>query len=691
MSDRKRANLKRLLSPRHIAVVGGEVAATAARLSRAEGFEGDIWGIHPRRRDLGGAPVFASVAELPDAPDAVFIAVPRDPAIEVLAQLRERGAGGAVVYTAGFRELGEEGAGHEQRLIAAAGEMAVVGPNCFGLLNYLKGAVLWPYGHGGERVEKGVAIVSQSGMLTSNMTMGRRHLPFAYMISSGNQSVLGVEDYLPLLIEDPAVTGIGLYIEELRDIPGFAAAAEQALAAAVPIVVQKAGRSAIAAKLTASHTGSLSGDDELYQALFDRLGVIRVETPAAMMEALKALTIAGPLRGRRIAAFTGSGGDAAMLADAAERLGLEFPQPSAKVRGELADQLPTIATLSNPLDYTTALWGREDPLAEVIATQLSDGYSAALIVQDYPKPPLSEDLHLYRADSAAFTRATRAAEIPAAICSAIPETHNDEACAAMLAAGVAPLQGIDQALEALAAAARYGEALQAGTGAGFALAPLSPLPAEIEMLDEWHSKRRLAAAGLAVPAGRLVGAADVTAAAAALGFPVALKAVAPGLAHKTEAGAVALALEDEAAVATALARMAERLAAETYLVERMAPRPVAELLVGLRRDPAFGLALVLGSGGVLVELVADARTILLPASREDLRKSLEGLKVWALLEGHRGGPAADIEALLDALEALTRFALEAGPDFVELEINPLFVLERGVLAIDVLLHQAKGS
>ncbi len=695
MTAARRANLQRLLAPRHIAVIGGAEAANAASRSRAEGFAGPIWGVNPRRSELGGAACFARVEDLPEAPDAVFLAVPREPAVAVVQSLEDLGAGGVVVYTAGFRELGSAGAGLEQALIAAAGDMALVGPNCFGLLDYLHGAVLWPYDHGGRRAERGAAIVSQSGMLASNLTMARRHLPFSYVISSGNQSVLGVEDYLEVLIDDPAVTGIGLYIEELRDVPRFSRAALRALAVEKPIVALKAGRSEIAARLTVTHTGSLSGSDELYQALFDRFGVVRVESPSQFLETLTLLTVAGAPRGRRLAAFTGSGGDAAMLADGAAAAGLVLPQPSPATAEILRGLLPDIATVTNPLDYTTGLWGSEEPLRAVMTAQFADGYDAALIVQDYPPKDLASDRHLYLADSRAFMAATRAAGIPAAVCSAVPENQDAEACRMLAEGEVAPLQGLDGALAALGAAAAYGEVLSRQARAAMAPLDAVPLPEPVLLRDEWQGKQALAAAGLPVPEGRLVGADDVVVAAAALGFPVALKAVDARLPHKTEAGAVRLGLESEAEVAAALAAMTEAVAPHlgnekpgAFLVEVMAPPPVAELLVGLRRDAQFGLVLVLASGGVLVELVSDATTLLLPADVSEIEAALGRLKVARLLAGYRGRPPGDRAALVAALQALARFAGAMGEAFVELEINPLFVLEQGVVAVDVLLRQA---
>lgn len=699
MTPAQRENLKRLLAPRHTAFIGGNDAAIAAEQCARGGFAGPIWGVNPRRKDLGGQPCFARVEDLPEPPDAVFLAIPRPALLDTVAALRRIGAGGVVCYTAGFGELGDEGAALERALVEAAGEIALVGPNCYGLLNYVRSAALWPYGHGGATVERGVALITQSGMLGTNLTMNRRSVSFAYVISSGNQAMLGVEDYLEVLIEDPAVTAIGVYMEALTDVPRFADSAIRALEAGVPIVMLKAGRSEIGRRLTVTHTGALSGTDRLYQALFDRLGVVRVDSPVAMMETLKMLTVAGAPKGRRVAAFTSSGGDATMLADYGERIGITFPQPSPHTAEKLAGHLPDIATVSNPLDYTTPLWGDEAQLPMVFGAMFEDEYDAALMVQDYPLPELDVSNELYLADARSFIAATKAAGIPGAICSGLPENIDRETRAMMVTGGVAPLQGINEALDAIAGAAVFGARRAAiaslGNAAKLALPFLPADGVDFNLLDEWESKQRLAAAGIPVPDGRLTDAASAPAAAEEIGFPVVVKMVSPDLPHKSDAGAVRVGLTSVADVGDAVAAMTGSVAAyapdaarDAFLVERMIATPVAELLVGIRRDPQFGQVMVLASGGILVELAHDSRTLLLPTDRESVSKALASLKASELLDGFRGRPAGDRAAVVDIVLTLASFAEAHRDELAELDVNPLMVLPEGVVAADVLLRMA---
>ncbi len=702
MTSRSRQNLGRLLAPRHAAFIGGNDAAIAAEHCRAMGFDGPVWGVNPRRQTLAGHPCFANVEDLPEAPDAVFLAAPRSAAIETVEALRRKGAGGVVCFTAGFGELGEEGAALERALVSAAGDMALVGPNCYGLINYVRGVALWPFPFGGRRVERGVAVVTQSGMLGSDITMNRRSVPLAYVISAGNQAMLGVEDYLDVLIGDPAVMAIGLHVEGLRDVPRFCEAAIRALEAGVPIVALKSGTSEIGRRLTTTHTGSLAGEDDVYQALFDRLGIIRVDSPVQLLETLKVVSLAGVPRGRRLAGFAASGGNVTLLADYAEPLGLSFPSPSPSAAKNTAALLPEVATVSNPLDYTTPLWGHEAELTELFGAVLADGYDAALLVQDYPHPTLEFAKQGYVADTRAFITATRKAGLPAAVVSALPENIDRDSREMMIAGGIAPLQGIKEAMIGVAGAAAYGERQARltveGAAAALGLTRVDPSAGDIEDLTEWEGKQRLAAAGIPVPEGRLADAKTAPAAAEDLGFPVVVKMASRQLSHKTEAGAVRLGLASAAEVADAVAAITESVAAcapealgGDFLVERMIEEPVAEVLIGIRRDSQFGQVMVLASGGTLVELVRDSRTLLLPTDRQSVSEALASLKVSKLLAGFRGRPAGDRAAAVDAVLALAAFAEAQRDTLEELEINPLLVLRDGVAAVDVLLRLRSGG
>ena len=691
-------NLRRFLSPRHIAFIGGRDAEFSARQCAAQ-FDGPVWGVNPNREQLGGVPCYRRVEDLPEAPDAVFLATPRAAATDTVRKLSQLGAGGVACFTAGYGELGAAGQRAEAELIEAAGSMALVGPNCYGLVNFTNGAVLWPFGAGNTRCHKGVALIMQSGMLPANMIMNDRSVPISHVVSAGNQAVLAIEDYMDALVDDPAVTALGLYIEGIRDIQKFAAAAIKAIAADKPVVVLKAGKSSLGSQISISHTGSLAGTDEAFQALFEQLGMIRVGSPVEMMETLKFLSVSGAPKGVKLAAFSCSGGDAALVADYCERVGLELPQPSAAVGEKLANLLPDIATVSNPLDYTTPLWGNTEIMPGVFQTLIEDGYDAAVVIQDFPPPHIHADNTLYRNDAQSFIKACNATRIPGAVCSDLPENIDRESREIMIDGGVSPLQGVDSGLDAIANACRYGATRdQILASAGQLEFRVIDTPAEAlstRVVDEWQGKCRLSDSGIEVPAGQLIEIKDIDGRADKLEYPLVLKAVSAELPHKSEAGAVKVNIQNPGqlrAAITAIQRSVAQTAAEVsidrFLVENMIENVVAELMIGINTDSQFGQMLVIASGGVLVELVRDAKTLLLPASDAQLHTALEQLKCFELLRGFRGSTAADIELVVASIRALINFAENHHDNLVEMDINPLLVTPDRCVVADVMIRES---
>ncbi|MEP0332379.1 MAG: acetate--CoA ligase family protein [Anderseniella sp.] len=693
MTPAQRANLERLLHPRQIAFVGGRDAAVAIGEAKRIGFDGPIWPVNPKRSEINGITCFASVEDLPEPPDAVFLAVPVQQAIDTVKRLADIGAGGIVCYTAGFGEVGATGQQAEQALIEAAGSMALVGPNCYGIINYLARSALWPFAHGGSTPGYGAAIITQSGMLSSDLTMSRRSLPLSHMISIGNQSVIAIEDLVEVLCEKPEVRAIGLHIEGLKDIGRFADAAIKAAQLGKPVVALKSGSSAIGKSLTTSHTGSLSGEDDLYDALFKRCGIVRVFSPAQLLETLKFMCIAGVPTSNRVAGFTCSGGGATMLADHGEKIGLAFPEHDDAVTRNLAHLLPSTATVSNPLDYTTPIWGQAEMTRPVFSAALTTEAATAVLVQDYPASGLDESRLIYLADADAFADAALAAGIPAAICSTLPENMDTATRDHLISRGIAPMQGINDCLDAIAAASVWKQMQQRIVCQPPAELLGGEVIRQIVAVDEVAAKSRLAEAGIPVPSGTVCCRADAAAAAEALGFPVAIKMVHEKLLHKTEAGAVMLNINTETEVTDAVAQIqksvGERLpdaASDRWLIEKMQVRPLAELIVSVREDAQFGLAMTIGSGGVLVELVGDSVTVLLPCTRDDLSEAIEGLRISRLLDGFRGGAKADMRKLVDQLAGLADFMILNRGKVAETEINPMFVYEGSLCAVDALMH-----
>ncbi len=702
MSHTIRDNLKRLLAPRHLAFVGGRSMARALKRCAEGGFGGELWLVNPQHDSLEGIPCVARVADLPYAPDAVFIATNRELTLQCVAELAARGAGGVICYASGFAESGEEGRQLQQRLLAAAGNMALLGPNCYGLLDYLHGAALWPVAHGGQQVEKGVAILTQSGNFAYNLSMSDRSLPVAYMASIGNQAQLGVAELMDVLLDDPRVTAIGLHLEGLKNVPGFARAACKALQQGTPIIALKTGVSQIGAELALSHTSSLSGSDALYDSLFQRLGVIRVSGPVSFVETLKAAACGRlPVNGELIA-LACSGGDAGLIADYAERNQLVLPKLEQGQVAQLAEVLPAYANLVNPLDFTTAIWGDAAALQRMLDSTLSGAADAAMLVLDYPAAFTGErkecDLLL-----ALYCDALERHGKIGFVTSAFPELLPACARERLHARGIAALQGVEDGLAAWGRIVAYQRNRQRLLEQGEATrVPLCPqaYAGESRLLDEWQSKQALRAFGLPVPAGVLSTPERAVADAARVGYPLVLKAVSAQLPHKTEAGAVALNLRDAAALEIALVQMRQRIAAyapqvafDQVLLEPMAEPPLAELIVGIKREHDFALALVIGAGGVLVELLKDSVSLLLPTTDNAIRAALLSLRSASLLQGFRGRPAADLDALVAAIRAVADYACENAGQLLELDVNPLMVGAHGTTAVDALIRlgQAQGE
>jgi acyl-CoA synthetase (NDP forming) len=697
MSQTIRDNLKRMLAPRHVAFVGGRSMARALKRCAEGGYPGQMWLVNPQHDSLEGVPCVRNITDLPCGPDAVFIATNRELTLTCVAELSAIGTGGAICYASGFAETGAEGQALQQQLLEAAGDMALLGPNCYGLLDYLHSSALWPVAHGGKAVEKGVAVLTQSGNFAYNLSMSDRSLPVAYMASVGNQAQLGVAELMDVLLDEPRVTAIGLHLEGLKNVPGFARAAHKALEKGIPIIALKTGVSQIGAELALSHTSSLSGSDALYDALFDRLGVIRVSGPVSFVETLKAAACGNLPTGNSLVALACSGGDAGLIADYAERNDLTLPKLDAGQVGELAQVLPSYANLVNPLDFTTAIWGDSEALDRMLDSALRTPADAAMLVLDYPAQFTGErkecDLLLDL-----YCKALQRHGKTGFVTSAFPELLPPHARERLHAQGVAALQGVEDGLAAWGRIAGYPRKRQALLTLGeSALVPLCPqaLAGQGQLLNEWDSKQALRAFGLPTPDGVLSTPDNALKDAAALGYPLVVKAVSAQLPHKTEAGAVALNLKDDTALRAALDRMrasinayAPQVAFDQLLLEPMAKPPLAELIVGIKRENDFGLALVIGAGGILVELLKDSRSLLLPTTDGAIRQALLSLRSAPLLQGFRGRQAADLDALVAAIRAVADYACENAAQLLELDVNPLLVGADGTTAVDALIRIA---
>jgi acyl-CoA synthetase (NDP forming) len=659
--------LSRLLRPRSIAVLGGAWAENVIEQCHRMGFDGPVWPVHPTRETVAGLRAFPSLSDLPEAPDATFVGVNRHATIGIVADLAAIGAGGAICFASGWEEAGE--AGLQAQLVAAAGTMPILGPNCYGVINYLDGALLWPDQHGGRRVARGVALLSQSSNIVINMTMQARGLPVAYVACLGNAAQVGLAELAGALLADDRVTALGLYVEGIDDAPAFAAMAEAARLAGKGVVCIKSGKTELSRTAAQSHTASLAGGGAASSAFLRQIGVAEVNTPSELLETLKIFHVYGPRIGPRLCSLSCSGGEAGLVADLAAPLGIDFPAPSQDQRERLGDILGPIVSIANPLDYHTFIWGDGPRTTDVFATMLA-GYDAGIFIIDPPRPDRCDPASFQPALDAivAAQALTGKAAFPVA---SLPENFDEDRAIAMIDAGIAPLMGLETALAAIRAA-------QTGAGlAGWRPAPAVAIP-KAALLNEADAKSLLAAAGIALPLGVHAATLDeLCNAAVHLTAPLALKGL--GFAHKTEAGAVRLGL-------MTLDGQAPMPGATGYLAEEMVTGAAAEMLLGLVRDPVYGVTLTLGLGGVAAELLADSVTLVLPVTDAEVAAALGRLRLWPLLDGYRGRVRADAGAFVDMAMRLSALML-ADDTLEEIEINPVILRETGAIAVDALIRK----
>lgn len=664
------ADLARLLNPRSVAVIGGAPAAAVVRQCQKLGYTGEIWPVHPKKSDMHGVACFPTLADLPGVPDAAFVAVNRHLTIDAVAQLRALGAGGAVCYASGFAESGDVDL--QVALLEAAGDMSILGPNCYGYVNALDGVALWPDEHGCTRVERGVGIISQSGNVGLNLTLQQRGLNMAYMVTVGNQAGGGVEDVLESFVADHRVTAIGMFIEAIREPQRFADIAIAAVRAGKRIVALQTGKSEAGALIAASHTASLAGNRTAYAALFARCGVATVETPTELVETLKLLDHGGPLAGYRMASLSCSGGEASLVADLSETTSLTFSPFPDDQRSRIEATLTELVSVANPFDYHTFMWGDRAAMGATFGETMDGPHDATMLVLDAP-PGGDQDPSTWITAAEAFADAADRTRRRGVVVATMPECLSPEVRSSISARGIAPLQGLREALVALDRCAWLAaHAPQPRPAAVTA-------PAASVLVDEQRAKERLGSLGVRVPRGERAGRADVLAVASRVGYPVTLKGL--GLAHKSEAGAVALGLRDATALEAALAAMPESLT--EFLVEETVTGIVAEVLVTVRRAAPLGWLITIGAGGVLTELWRDTQSLLAPTTTDEIRSAIERLRISAILAGYRGKPAGDVDALVAFVDHLQRVVV--GTNAVEVELNPVLVTTSGAIAVDALL------
>ena len=618
------SGLERLLRPKSIAAIGGLQASRVVEQCRLMGYEGDIWPVHPSKTEVEGIKAYASIDDLPGSPDGAFIGVNRHLTIEVVKQLRDKGCGGAICYASGFLEADETGGQLQAELIEAAGNMPVLGPNCYGLINYADGALLWPDQQGGKRLaegQTGVAIIAQSSNIAINFTMQQRGLPLAYILTAGNQAIVGTSEMALTILDDPRVTTLGMYVEGFDSLETMEKLAQKSRDLKKPVVVYKVGKSEHSQQAAMTHTASLAGSHRITSAFLKRCGFGQAESIPVFLETLKLLHAYGPLDGYRITSMSCSGGEASIIADAADGRRVYFDELSAAQKAPIESALGPLVTVNNPLDYHTYCWGNREIMQAAYSGMVGSGFDMNFLILDFPHRQRCEDWEWHIAVDA-YEAALKENNTRGAIVVGMPENISEDYSESFLERGIVSLYGIDDALTATEIAADIGVAWQ------------SDLPKPVlrlvvnngdsKTLDEAEAKQQLSAHGVSIPRGECFSQLEQgKQLVQSIGFPIVLKAL--GIAHKTEMNAVRLNITNDIEfekAANELFEISDRL----YL-EQMVSTPVAELLVGVTRDTQFGLVLTIGSGGILVEILEDAQTLIIPAERNQVENAIRVVEV----------------------------------------------------------------
>jgi acyl-CoA synthetase (NDP forming) len=673
----------------------GSYADIVLRNLERAGFDGDVWGVNPRRDEVHGRPCVPSVGDLPRPADAVVVAIPAAGVPGVIADTVARGCGGAVVLSAGFGEI-QEGRELERELreVAAAGRLPLCGPNGNGIVAVGSRAPMW--GDSVAPLKPGpVALISQSGNLAVNALGSRRGIRYHTVVSTGNQAALDASDWLGAICELEGLRSVAMFLEEDGDGERLAESLAACASRGIGVAVLKVGESAAGTRAASAHTGAVAGDQRVFRSFVEEAGGAWARDPHELLELARVLAEprARPRGDGGLAILTCSGGDSSIAADEAERLGAELPELGAPTRERLSELLPSAATVGNPLDYTAMIWGDTDRLRRItVAVGDDPAIDQLLILYDHPQglaPEAAAEWAAVRAGIVAGADETAAATL---VASTLPDLIDDEASGELAERGVPAVAGLRTALICARALRRPPadpdrlREIAAATGRAAAASPPRPAGATDDgWVDEIDAKELLRGAGLAVPAGRVVASEDECALAVEeLGGPVAIKVASPAMRHKSDAGALRLNVETADAARTAYGELSAATGANgRILVERMMPAGV-ELLIAARAD-AVVPALVIGLGGIWTEAFDDVAIVPLPADAARASRAIRSLRGAAALDGGRGGDAVDLDAAATLAAAVGSLLLESGLDLIEL--NPVAVHQEGCVALDALARR----
>ncbi len=694
-----RGALQRLLHPKSIAIVGASdvaesIGGAPIALLERFGYAGEVHLVSRTRSTINGRACVASIDELPYGVDAVVLAIPKAGVVDALEACGRRGIGGAIVFSSGYAEADEEGAAQQRELatVAEKYDLAVAGPNCLGLINFSESAPLTFGDASANRRFEGasLAIIAQSGAMSLALTYAAmaQDIAVSYTISTGNEAVLGIEDYLDVILDEEGPRVVALLVEQIRRPAQFTALARRARERGVALCVLHTGRSERGQAASLSHTGAIAGDQAVMRAVLEREGVLFIDSLDELIDTACVLVKCPLPSAYGVAFMTDSGAAKTYAIDVSDELGLLLPEPSPATMERLTNELPPFAVASNPADITAM--GLNDPslYARVASALLDDDQVGCLVVSSMPGS-VTQGTQQVNALLPVLAAATKpviytimGGESPLPL----------ENTLKILDAGLALFRSPERALRAASNVTRRARAL---SEAAQRTSPKQCEPLALsakKQISELEAKDLLARAGVRVPRGELAN--DVKSAQAAashIGYPVVMKIVSDEILHKTEVGGVVVVTSEEE-MAQVHNQMLSRVHAarpdatvQGVLVEEVVNGGV-EMIIGARRDAAWGDTILIGLGGVWTEVLRDSVLVSANADRREIRSAIDSLRASAALGGFRSGVASDVDALVEAVE-LIGGALRATPRCVEIEVNPLLVLSdgAGVVALDALV------
>ncbi len=678
-------NFKKLFQPKSLAIVGGYWADFVVQGNRKLGFKGPIWRINPNRKSNKKNRYYKNIKELPGIPDCVYIGVSRDLTVDVIKDFQSIGTGGAVCLASRFSETNsKEGLKKTKQLIKNAEDMPFLGPNCYGFINYLDKVSVWSDQVAGEPAKKGIAFICQSGTIGNTISFNERSLPLGYIISVGNQTCITIEDIIDYTLNDKRITAIGIYAESFTNIDLFFRVLKKAKEKSIPIAIVKVGRSKIASDTIMSHTGSLSGKEDIYDTIFKQMGVTRCNSLSELSETLKMFHTAGVLKNNKISIMGPSGGDMAMIGDLSDELSIEYSDIPKSITNSLKKVNHEGVMISNPFDLQTYNWNDPKSLRKTFDLMFKANFDLIALMLDFPNMK-DCDVDEWEAIVDQYILSNKSKKTKAALIASLPETlpkHIRDKC---LRSGIVPLQGLQEALFAINSSIVAKKAW-AKSNSLKRIKYKKSNKKIIKTYNEFQSKKILHKHGIKIPNSILSNRSNIIKDSKKIGFPLVLKINSKKIIHKTELKGVFTNVDSETEVKKNIKHLSKL--GNSFLIEKMIKDKVAEMIIGIKVDDQFGPLIIIGSGGIYTELLKDSVTLLLPLTKQIVLDAINNLKISKLLYGYRGKAEGDLNALVETILKLGKFVEKNASNLIEADINPLIICNKGkgVIAADALIH-----